>query len=269
VPVFNERRTLATLLDQLSKTHLQIDSEVIVVDDGSTDGSDRIIRKHGWLRSIHHNRNMGKGAAIRSGIAISSGDFICILDADMEYSPRDLPNLVEPLMRGEAEAVFGSRFLGRPINMSVKNYIGNKILTKLTQIVYKAQITDVMTGYKIFLRRLSEKTPLDIASFGFEIEITARLFATNCRIVEVPISYCARKLGKKITWGDGLMSVYYILKYRFHLKAPRLQFINRLLTFKKKPFSTSSCRQSTVSPCPSSGRHQSLRAEHHYTEAIQ
>ena len=231
VPVFNERRTLATLLDQLSKTQLQIDSEVIVVDDGSTDGSDRIIRKYGWLKSIRHRHNMGKGAAIRSGIAQSSGDFICILDADMEYLPKDLPSLVEPLERGKADAVFGSRFLGRPIDMSVKNYIGNKILTKLAQIVHKVQITDVMTGYKMFPRYVSER-PLDIASFGFEIEITARLVANNCRIAEVPISYCARKLGKKITWGDGLMSVYYILKYRFQLKAPKLQFINKLLTLR-------------------------------------
>ena len=233
VPVFNERQTLAMLLEQLSKTNLQIDSEVIVVDDGSTDGSDKIIGKHGWVKSIHHDRNMGKGAAVRSGIALSSGDFICILDADMEYLPEDLPSLVEPLVRGEAEAVFGSRFLGRPIYMSLKNYVGNKILTKLAQIVYKAQITDVMTGYKIFPRYLSANPPLDIASFGFEIEITARLVAAKCRIVEVPISYHARKFGKKIGWGDGLMSVYYILKYRFGLKAPRLQFVNKLLTWRK------------------------------------
>jgi glycosyltransferase involved in cell wall biosynthesis len=234
IPVYNESETLENLLSLLESISLPFETEVLVIDDGSSDGSREIAAKHTSFKLICHEKNQGKGAAIRNGLRYASGDFICIQDADMEYLPSDLPALAAPLLEREGIAVFGTRFACKPAGMSFRNYVGNLALTLLCKALYRAPISDVMTGYKLFPRHTTSFGELDLANFGFEIEIVARILRLGYEIVEVPIHYFARTFGKKITWVDGLMSVYYLFKYRCGLKAPRLQFIHAILESTKR-----------------------------------
>ena len=229
VPVYNEKPTLDLLLSLVESLQLPCEKQILVVDDGSSDGSKEIAASHGSVRLISHSVNQGKGAAIRDGLRYADGEFVCIQDADMEYIPSDIPSLVIALLREVRVAVFGTRFATKPKDMSFPHYVGNLAISMLARLLYRTNITDIMTGYKLFPKEITKLGELDVANFGFEIEATARILKMGYRVVEVPIHYSARRAGKKITWADGLLSVYYLFKYRFRLKAPRLQFVADLL----------------------------------------
>jgi glycosyltransferase involved in cell wall biosynthesis len=217
VPTFNEEATIEALLRRVRALPLGI--EVIVVDDGSTDDTAAILgrlEKEGVLdRLVFHVRNRGKGAALRSGFELATGDVVVVQDADLEYDPAELPRLMEPILQGWADAVFGSRFLGGPHRFHLFwHYAGNRALTLLSNVLTDLNLTDMETCYKLIRRDLLETLPLTRDRFGFEPEITARLSQAGARIYEVPISYRGRSYeeGKKIGWKDGIAAIWHILR---------------------------------------------------------
>ncbi len=219
IPVYNERATIREILRQVRAVGLA--DEIIVVDDGSTDGTREILAEEarsGDLRVIFHERNMGKGAAVRTGIAHATGDILLIQDADLEYDPQDYPNLIRPILEGRAAVVYGSRFLGPRKAMLFWHMIGNKFLTMVTNLLYDAILSDMETGYKVFRAEVVRGIPLRARGFEFEPEITAKILKRGYRIFEVPISYYGRefKEGKKIRpIRDGLKALWTLIKYRF------------------------------------------------------
>jgi glycosyltransferase involved in cell wall biosynthesis len=219
IPCFNERETIEQIVRAVRASPIP-DIEIIIVDDGSTDGTADILREKVAALSnhiIHRPRNEGKGAALRDGIAAATGEVIVIQDADLEYSPDDYPVLLEPILSGNAEAVFGSRFMGaRPHRvLYFWHMIGNRFLTLLSNMFTNLNLTDVETGYKAIRAELVKNLYLRENGFGFEVEITAKLAKTRCRIYEVGISYRGRTYaeGKKVSWQDGLRAIYAILRY--------------------------------------------------------
>ncbi|HXF70689.1 MAG TPA: glycosyltransferase family 2 protein [Thermoflexus sp.] len=219
IPVYNERATIREILRQVRAVGLA--DEIIVVDDGSTDGTREILQeeaRNGDIRVIFHERNMGKGAAVRTGIAHATGDILLIQDADLEYDPRDYPQLIRPILEGRAAVVYGSRFLGPRKAMLFWHMIGNKFLTLVTNLLYDAILSDMETGYKVFRAEVVRGIPLRARGFEFEPEITAKILKRGYRIFEVPISYYGRefKEGKKIhPIRDGLKALWTLIKYRF------------------------------------------------------
>jgi glycosyltransferase involved in cell wall biosynthesis len=218
MPVYNERETIREILRRVRA--VDIDKEIIVVDDGSTDGTREILmeeEKKGDLRIFYHDENRGKGAAVRTGIRKARGDFIIIQDADLEYDPRDYHALLRPIIEGRAEVVYGSRFLGGPEGMSSLYNIGNKFLTFVTNLLYRAVLSDMETCYKVFKAEVIKSIPLRSRRFDFEPEVTAKVLKRGYSICEVPISYKGRehKEGKKITWMDGIKALWTLIKYRF------------------------------------------------------
>jgi len=217
VPVFNEEATVEALLRRVRSVSLR--TEVIAVDDGSTDGTPEILRRlerEGVLdRLVFHVRNRGKGAALRSGFEAATGEIVVVQDADLEYDPAELPGLMEPILQGWADAVYGSRFLGGPHRVHLFwHYAGNRALTLLSNVLTDLNLTDMETCYKLIRRDLLVTLPLTRDRFGFEPEITARLSQAGARIYEVPISYRGRSYeeGKKIGWKDGVAAVWHILR---------------------------------------------------------
>ncbi len=194
-----------------------LEKEVIVVDDGSTDGTKEILTaftKTKGLKIITHGKNLGKGAAIRTGIKNSCGSIIALQDSDLEYDPGLLPKLVSPILAGE-DVVYGSRFLGTVDNMNRLFYLGNRFLSFVTRVLYRVNISDMETGFKIFKRRVVEGMDLKSTGFEFEPEITAKILKCGYRIKEIPIDYVARdKEHKKITPLDGLIALFTLIKYR-------------------------------------------------------
>jgi glycosyltransferase involved in cell wall biosynthesis len=222
IPIYNEAATILELLDLVSAINVGMDKELVLIDDCSSDGTRDVLKKaaadHPEWRVLFHDINRGKGAALRTGFAAATGDFVLIQDADLEYDPREYPILLRPLLENRADVVFGSRFQGGgPHRVCFFwHYLGNKFLTTLSNMMTNLNLTDMEVCYKVFRRDVIQKLTLREDRFGFEVEITAKVARAKCRIYEVPISYYGRSYeeGKKITWKDGFRALWCIVKYR-------------------------------------------------------
>jgi glycosyltransferase involved in cell wall biosynthesis len=219
VPVFDERNTVVEIVRRMRKVELPVDLEIVIVDDGSTDGTRDVLRQlaDSTVHVITHDVNRGKGAAIRSGLAYVTGDLVLVQDADLEYDPEDWPKLVTPILRGKARVVYGSRFTGERRNMLFLHWVGNRFLSLVTNVLYNTTLSDMETCYKLFDRELLDSITLRAQRFEFEPEVTAKMLRRGIRIYEVPISYTGREFdeGKKITWRDGFIALWTLVKYRF------------------------------------------------------
>jgi len=221
VPVFNERNTLVELLRRVRSVDLpdDIEREIVVVDDGSSDGTRDVLNQlsDSTVRVVLHDANRGKGAALRTGFAHATGDYVLVQDADLEYDPHDWPRLLDPVLRGKARVVYGSRFTGERRNMLLLHWIGNRFLSLVTNVLYNTTLSDMETCYKLLDRRLLDELTLRSKRFEIEPELTAKLLKRGVRIYEVPISYAGREYeeGKKITWRDGFIALWTLVKYRF------------------------------------------------------
>jgi glycosyltransferase involved in cell wall biosynthesis len=220
VPVLNERNTVAEIVRSMRAVELPagLDREIIVVDDGSTDGSVDVLQQlhDSTVRVVTHGANRGKGAAVRTGFAHSTGDLILIQDADLEYDPEDWPKLLAPVLRGKATVVYGSRFTGERRNMLFLHWVGNRFLSLVTNVLYNTTLSDMETCYKLIARSVLESLELRADRFDIEPEITAKILKRRIRIYEVPISYAGREFheGKKIAWHDGFAALWMLLKCR-------------------------------------------------------
>ncbi|MGH9159938.1 MAG: glycosyltransferase family 2 protein [Vicinamibacteraceae bacterium] len=220
IAAYNERTTLPEVLERVNAVPLDVDREIIVVDDCSTDGT-REYLKQGSLppnvRAIFHERNRGKGAALRSGFAAAAGEMVIVQDADLEFDPREYPKLIQPILEGRADVVYGSRFTGGDSHRVLYFWhsMGNKFLTLLSNMMTDLNLTDMETCHKVFRREVLERIRLEEDRFGFEPEVTAKVARLKVRIYEVGISYSGRTYeeGKKIGWKDGVRAVWCILKY--------------------------------------------------------
>ncbi len=219
VPVFNERATVAEIVRRMRRVELPLDLEIIMVNDASQDGTAEILKalEDSTVQVVHHDLNSGKGAAVRTGLAHARGDLILIQDADLEYDPDDWPKLLNPVLKGKAEVVYGSRFTGEHRNMLFTHWVGNRFLSLVTNVLYNTTLSDMETCYKLFDRKALEDLELHANGFEFEPEITAKVLRKGYRIYEVPISYAGREYdeGKKITWKDGFVALWALIKYRF------------------------------------------------------
>jgi glycosyltransferase involved in cell wall biosynthesis len=221
VPAYNEAETIVGVLRRIREV-LGTEPEVLVIDDASTDGTSAILDAAGLdgVRVIRHERNAGKGAALRTGFAAATGDIVCVQDADLEYDPSDIPSLLEPIQRGSADVVYGSRLSGgRPQRVFMFwHLVGNRFLTLLTNVLFNSTLTDMETGYKVMRREVLDGLVLRSNDFTIEPELTAKILKTRrWRVYEVPISYYGRTYaeGKKITWRHGVTAAIALFRYRF------------------------------------------------------
>jgi glycosyltransferase involved in cell wall biosynthesis len=219
IPCYNERATIRDIVEAVQNSPYP-DKEIIIVDDFSRDGTRDLLRTEIAplvATILYHDKNQGKGAALRTGIAAANGDIVITQDADLEYDPQEYPLLIEPILRDEADVVFGSRFMGgRPHRvLYFWHSIGNGLLTLISNMFTNLNLTDMETGYKAFRREIIQSIAIEENHFGFEPEITAKIARRGCRIYEVGISYHGRtyKQGKKVNWKDGVRALYCILKY--------------------------------------------------------
>jgi glycosyltransferase involved in cell wall biosynthesis len=220
IPCYNEAATLAEVVQRARAVDTGLEMEIIVVDDGSTDGSRTIMEQlaaEGQVRAFSLPRNSGKGAAVQRALREATGDIILIQDADLEYDPADYPLLLRPILIGRSQVVYGSRFLGEHRAMYFWHSVGNKTLTLLTNVLYDTTLTDMETCYKVFTADVAREIRLTSPRWGFDPEITARILRTGARIYEVPISYAGREFdeGKKISWRDGLVVLATLIRCRF------------------------------------------------------
>ncbi len=219
IPIFNEIHTLEEIITRVQATG--IPSEIVLVDDGSIDGTKDIVNRYREKKGfvvILHEKNQGKGAAVRSGLDAATGDVFLIQDADLEYDPRDYPALLEPINEGLADVVYGSRFLGASRRVAMFwHMVANKLLTLFTNILYDTILTDMETGYKVFKKHVVEDMPLHAKRFEFEPEFTAKILKRKYRIFEVPITFNPRDYeeGKKIGLSDAFEAIWALVKYRF------------------------------------------------------
>jgi glycosyltransferase involved in cell wall biosynthesis len=235
IPAYNERNFIEEVVRRVMDA--PYDKEIIIVDDGSTDGTRQYLGSRfkvqgsrleaeniehlNEVKVIFHEKNMGKGGAVRNGVSVARGDIIIIQDADLEYDPKDYPTLLEPILEGKADVVYGSRFLGGPHRVHYFwHYVGNMLITLLSNMATDLNLTDMETGYKVFKREVFQGIEIKSNRFGFEPEITAKVARKGCVVYEVPISYYGRSYeeGKKITWKDGVKAVFTILKYKWFSK---------------------------------------------------
>lgn len=232
MPVYNEEQFLEEIVRQVQAVDLgDMERELIMIDDCSRDNSAKIMAEMEGSLSINpeakpfdrpiqvlsHQVNQGKGAALRTGFAAAQGDLILIQDADLEYDPTDYPKLLAPLLKGKSQVVYGSRFTGERRNMFFHHWIGNKLLTLATNILFNTTLSDMETCYKLFTKEALQGITIKSERFNFEPEITAKILKKGIRIYEVPISYTGREFdeGKKITWRDGFVALWALFKFRF------------------------------------------------------
>ncbi len=220
IPVYNEAKTIKEIISRVQAVALE--KEIIIVDDSSTDGTCEQLREFSQdqenVKVIYHDRNRGKGAALRTGFDSITGDIVIIQDADLEYDPREYPRLLEPILDNRADVVYGSRFLGGPHRVFFFwHYAGNKFLTLISNLLTNLNLTDMETCYKVFRSNILKDITLKSNRFGFEPEFTAKIAKKGYRIYEVPISYSGRNYseGKKITWKDGIVAIFTIIWFRF------------------------------------------------------
>ena len=217
IPVFNEKENLLQILEKVKVVNFDMEKEIIIIDDFSTDGT-RDLYNGLPYKILYHDKNLGKGAAIKTGIKEASGDIIVIQDADLEYNPQDYVKLVQLLIENDADMVYGSRLsvLGNN-NFLLLSFLANQFLSLLTRILYKTPVSDMETCYKVFRADKIKNLKLNAARFDFEPEVTAKLLKNGAKYLESPISYNARKKseGKKIGWKDGLQALWTILRYKF------------------------------------------------------
>jgi glycosyltransferase involved in cell wall biosynthesis len=219
IPVYNERNTVVEAIRRSRTVDIPLEREIIVVDDGSDDGTAQILTQlqDSTVRVVQHPVNRGKGAAIRTGLTYVTGDLVLVQDADLEYDPEDWPKLLAPVLKGKARVVYGSRFTGERRNMMFWHWVGNRFLSMVTNVLYNTTISDMETCYKLFDRKLLDSITLRSERFGIEPEVTAKILRTGERIYEVPISYAGREAheGKKITWKDGFNALSVLVRCRF------------------------------------------------------
>ncbi|WPD23770.1 MAG: glycosyltransferase family 2 protein [Candidatus Electrothrix scaldis] len=220
VPVFNEQETLKEVIERIQAVQLPLEKEIIIIDDCSSDATKEVMEqelKHINAVKLYHPQNLGKGAALRTGLSAATGDIVLIQDADLEYDPIDYPKLLQPILAGKADVVYGSRFVGSEAHRVLYfwHMLGNKMLTLLSNMVTNLNLTDMETCYKVFRKEVIDKLSLQENRFGFEPEVTAKISRLGCRIYEVGISYSGRTYneGKKIGWRDGLSALRCIIKY--------------------------------------------------------
>lgn len=241
IPCYNEIDTIQEIVDRVRAVEIRlrvrdghsgqpvtsdgtvemvVEKEIIIVDDGSRDGTREILPKLAQLPGVwvyYHEQNRGKGAAVRTAIEKATGDIMLVQDADLEYDPREYPSLVQPIIEGRSQVVYGSRFLGGPRKaMFFTHMMGNKMLTLFTNLLFDTILSDMETCYKVFTRPVAQQLHLKSHGWGFDPEITAKILKRGYRIYEVPISYTGREYneGKKISWRDGLTVMWTLLKYR-------------------------------------------------------
>jgi glycosyltransferase involved in cell wall biosynthesis len=225
IPAYNERGTIEAVVRRVQAVNLgPIEKEIIVVDDGSRDGTTEVLKELSGLRRISHERNAGKGAAVTTGIQAATGDIVLIQDADLEYHPEDYRTVIQPIVDGSCDAVIGSRFVlykpkffGKRRSPYLTHYIGNKLIVTVTNLLYGRHFTDYEGCYKAFTRTVLALTPVEAKGFEFDNELVCKLMRKGARIVEVPIHYTPRTYvhGKKITWKHGLIILWTIFKWRF------------------------------------------------------
>ena len=216
IPVYNEEKTVQETIAKVSQ--IPFEKEILVIDDGSTDKTPEVLRslQGNSLILLRHEQNKGKGAALRTGFSRASGDIILIQDADLEYNPEDYPALLQPILEGKADVVYGSRFLGGPHRvLFFWHYAGNRFLTLLSNILSNLNLSDMETGYKVFKKEVLNQIKLKSNRFGFEPEFTIKIAKKKMRVYEVPISYYGRDYseGKKITWKDGFAAIYALFRF--------------------------------------------------------
>jgi glycosyltransferase involved in cell wall biosynthesis len=219
IPVYNEKKTLSELICRVEAVKLE--KEIIIVDDASTDGTRDLLKKYEEqerFKVIYQSKNAGKGSALRAGFDKAEGEIIIVQDGDLEYDPKEYPLLLEPILDGRADVVYGSRFLGGTHRVFFFwHYVGNKVLTTLSNMCTNLCLTDMETGYKVFRRTVLDSFILKCNRFGFEPEFTSKVARHAFRVYEVPISYSGRgyEEGKKINWKDGVAALWFIFRFRF------------------------------------------------------
>lgn len=217
VPVFNEEKTISTIIDKIKSSPLNLEKEIVIVNDCSTDKTKQELEKLEGCKIIHHETNQGKGAALKTAIENATGDIMIVQDADLEYNPEDYTKVLAPILQNEFQVVYGSRFLEKNKTFTFKQVFANKFLTHLTNLLYGSNLTDMETCYKAFTKDAVDNITINSKKFNFEPEITAKILKKGLKIKEVPISYNGRSYeeGKKINYKDALQAIVTLFKYKF------------------------------------------------------